>query len=297
MKMTNSMVIYSKQKENHKMAPDSNTLTHSGASSFSQRGLAKVYDLSGKVVEEVKLPEVFSTAYKPVVIQRAVLAAQSAKRQPYGINPLAGKRTSAHYHGKRKYRYTMMNKEMARIARIHGKVGSMSMRARFVPQAVKGRRAHGPKAERVWLQKINNKELQLAIRSALAAASNKELVAAHGHRFERELPVIIIDDFENIKKTKDMKNVLEAVIGSAEMDRAAERKIRAGKGKMRGRKYRKRKGPLLIFSKQCESVKASQNIPGVDVAVADNLNIESLAPGAKAGRLIVLTKSALQKLS
>jgi len=260
------------------------------------RGLTKVYDLDGNVKEEIQLPEIFSTAYKPVVIQRAVLAAQSARRQPYGTNPLAGKRTSAHYHGKRKYRYSMMNKEMARIARIHGKIGYMAMRARFVPQAVKGRRAHPPKAEKIWMQKINAKELQLAIKSALAATADKELVKSRGHLFEKELPIIFIDDFENVKKTKDVKKILLAVVGHAELARAEKKKIRAGKGKMRGRKYKKRKGPLLIFSKQCDAIKAARNIPGVDVSTADGINIELLASGTHAGRLTVLTKSALQKL-
>ncbi len=257
---------------------------------------AKVYDMSGNAVEEIKLPEIFSTEYKPVVIQRAVLAAQSAKRQPYGTNPLAGKRTSAHYHGKRKYRYSMMNKEMARIARIHGKVGYMAMRARFVPQAVKGRRAHPPKAERIWLQKINNKELQLAIKSAIAAAADRNLVIARGHRFEKDVPIIFVDNLENVKKTKEMEDILEKIIGT-ELQRAKGKKIRAGKGKMRGRKYRKRKGPLMVFSRQCDALKAARNIPGVDVAVADNLDIELLAPGAQAGRLLIATKSALQRLS
>ncbi len=258
--------------------------------------MTKVYDLSGKAVGDVKLPEVFSTVYKPVVIQRAVLAEQSAKRQPYGTNVLAGKRTSAHYHAKRKYRYSMMNKEMARIARIHGKVGYMAMRARFVPQAVKGRRAHPPKAEKIWLQKINAKELQLAINSALAATADKELVKTRGHVFEGELPVIIIDDFENVKKTKQMKEILDKIIGTAELERGAKKRVRAGKGKTRGRKYKKSKGPLLVFSRHCDGLKAANNIPGVDAAVAGEISAEKLAPGTQAGRLTVLTKAALQKL-
>lgn len=271
--------------------------TNMAIDSPEARGLTKVYDLSGNVKEEIKLPEIFSTAYKPVVIQRAVLAAQSAKRQPYGTDPLAGKRTSAHYHGKRKYRWTMMNKEMARIARIHGKVGYMLWRARFVPQAVKGRRAHPPKAEKIWLQKINAKELQLAIKSALAATADRNLVSERGHLFERELPIIIIDDFENVKKAKDVKKILLAVVGSKELERAEKKKVRAGKGKMRGRKYKKRKGPLLIFSKPCDAIKAARNIPGIDAAAAESLDIELLAPGTRAGRLAILTKSAVQKLS
>jgi large subunit ribosomal protein L4e len=190
----------------------------------------------------------------------------------------------------------MMNRELARIARIHGKVGYLSLRARFVPQAVKGRRAHPPKAERVWLQRINKKEMRLAIKSALAATLDKRLVSARGHKSEKEPPIIIVDDFENVKKTKEAESILEKVIGNAEMERAKEKKVRAGVGKLRGRKYRKKKGPLIILSKECNALKSSRNIPGVDVTSADSISIEHLAPGAHAGRLTVITKSALQKL-
>mgnify|MGYP001598407987 CR=1 FL=1 len=117
----------------------------------------KVYDLEGNAVGDVELPKVFSTSYRPDVIKRAVLAQQSAKRQPYGTDPLAGLRSSAHYHGSRHYRYAMMNKEMSRMPRIHGKVGYMAWRGRVAPQTVKGRRAHPPKAEKNWEKKINKK--------------------------------------------------------------------------------------------------------------------------------------------
>src|SRR3989338_6365349 len=119
--------------------------------------MPKLYDINGNEMGEAKLPKIFSYEYRPEVIKRAVLASQSKRRQQYGANPLAGFRSSAHYHGKRKYRFSMMNKEMARISRIHGKVGYLAFRARIVAQAVKGRKAHPPKAEKIWSQKINKK--------------------------------------------------------------------------------------------------------------------------------------------
>ena len=51
---------------------------------------AKLYDLDGKEAGEIELPAVFSTPFRPDVIKRAVLAQQSAGRQPYGTDPLAG---------------------------------------------------------------------------------------------------------------------------------------------------------------------------------------------------------------
>ncbi len=254
--------------------------------------MPKIYDLSGNA-REIKLPEIFGTAYRPDVIKRAVLAAQSAKRQPYGANPLAGKRSSAHYHGRRKYRFTMMNREMARISRIHGKVGYLAMRARVVPQAVKGRKAHPPKAEKIWLQSVNKKEMALAIKSAIAATANAELTA---NRSSGPLPIIVEDNFESMKKAKDVREFLKKIKMDNELKRCEKKKVRAGKGKMRSRKYKSKKGLLMLVSKKCDAIKAAKSLPGVDIATADNINIEMLAPGTQAGRVALFTESALQKL-
>ena len=253
----------------------------------------KLYDLEGKEAGSVDLPSVFSTPYRPDVIKRAVLAQQSAKRQPYGTDPLAGLRSSAHYHGSRHYRFKMMNVEMSRMPRIHGKVGYMAWRARVAPHAVKGRRAHPPKASKIWLQKINQQERNLAIRSALAASTSPELLKMRGHTHQS--PIIFTDDFDNVKSTKEVYGLLEKVAG-AELERAEKRKVRAGKGKMRGRRYQQKKGPLVIFPKTCPAIKASRNIPGIDAISVSNINVELLAPGTQAGRLIITTKSAIEAL-
>lgn len=256
--------------------------------------MTKVYDISGKVVEEIELPLLFSTPVREDVIKRAVLAIQANGRQPYGTDPLAGKRSSAHYHASRHYRFTMMNKELARISRIHGKVGYLNLRARVVPQAVKGRKAHPPKAEKIWSQKINEKERLLAIKSALAAATVIELVRKRGHKAD-EVPIIFTDDFENISRSKDARALLEKIMNK-ELERCSEKKIRAGKGKMRGRKYVTKKGPLIIVSKKCGIMKAAQNITGVDIVQVSQLNAELLAPGTHVGRLAIFTKSSLAEL-
>jgi large subunit ribosomal protein L4e len=254
---------------------------------------AKVFDLNGEQSGEIELPDLFSTPYRPDVIKRAVLAQQSAGRQPYGTDTLAGLRSSAHYHGSRHYRFTMMNKEMSRIPRIHGKVGYMTWRARVAPHAVKGRRAHPPKAEKVWLQKVNQKEKMLAIKSALAASANRALLSTRGHTSES--PVIFVDDFEAMKNTKKVVELFGKTL-ARELERTEKRKVRAGIGKMRSRRYRVKKGPLVILAKNCPALKAARNIRGVDAVSAENVNAELLAPGTQAGRLIVTTKSALHAL-
>ncbi|MFH1420726.1 MAG: 50S ribosomal protein L4 [Candidatus Aenigmatarchaeota archaeon] len=256
---------------------------------------AKVFDLSGTVVRNIELPKVFDTDYKPSVIARAVLSTLSKLRQPYGSDKMAGKRSSAHYHAARHYRYSMMNKELARLPRLHGNVGYMSMRVRNAPQAVKGRKAHPPKVEKIWSEEINAKERILAIKSALAACTDMTLVISRGHRVKTN-PTIVTDDFENLDKTKNVFDVLEKIGMKEEFKRCSRRKVRAGKGKLRGRKYRTKTGPLVVVSKMCPLLKSALNIPGVDTSTAGNLNALLLAPGCQAGRALVITESALQEL-
>ena len=118
-----------------------------------------------------------------------------------------------------------------------------------------------------------------------------------GHRIDHHMvPIIIVDTAEDVKKTKDVRNFLEKMGLKAEMERCAIKKVRAGKGKTRGRKYTKKKGPLIVASKECSLLKAARNIAGVDAVAINNVNSELLAPGTHAGRLLIITKSALNKL-
>lgn len=258
--------------------------------------MVKVFDLQGKEVGEVELPKVFKTDFRPDLIIRAVLAMQSHNRQPYGTDPLAGKRTSAYYHGLRKGPHHMMNREMSRMKRIHGGAPGLEMTARFIPGVVKGIKAHRPLAEKIWDRKINKKENNLALKSAIAATSDLELVSKRHKISDVELPLIIADDIQSVKKTKDIEKILDALKLSLDIERAKVKKVRPGKGKMRGRRYKKKKSVLFIVSKDSGIVKAAKNIAGVDVCNVSNVNIELLAPGTQAGRLTVFDKSAINKL-
>ena len=72
--------------------------------------------------------------------------------------------------------------------------------------------------------------------------------------------------------------------------------LRAGTGKLRTRKYKKKIGPLIIVSKETKIINAAKNISGVEVVDVKKLNIELLAPGAEPGRVSVWTKDAVEKL-
>jgi len=256
-----------------------------------------VYGIKGEVKGNLNIAKTFSQKVRPDLIKRAVLAEQSRERQAYGADPLAGKRTSAHYHGRRGIRHSMMNREMARMKRIHGS-GFLHMRARFVPQAVKGRKAHPPTADRNWELKINKKEKMKALFSAVSATVDRELLAKRGHRIEnvKHIPLVIDDKFSQLAKAKDVTELFSALGLGEEMERVSEKKIRAGRGTTRGRKYVRKKGPVIIINEDKGVMKAAGNLPGFDVVGVKELCVEVLAPGTVPGRFSIWTKSALNEM-
>ncbi|MDI6888303.1 MAG: 50S ribosomal protein L4 [Methanocellales archaeon] len=240
--------------------------------------------LSGKVKGKVELPKVFEEEYRPDLIKRAVLAAQANRLQPYGPDIYAGMRTSAEGWG--------TGRGVSRAPRIKG--GSRVAR---VPQAVGGRRAHPSKPQKILSEKINAKERRKAIRSAIAATANAELVKSRGHKFGAKVPLVVENSLEKVKKTSDVIEFLQTANLWDDVLRAkGGKKIRAGKGKMRGRKYKRKKSLLIVVSEDRGISKAACNLPGVDVVTVNQLNAELLAPGTQPGRLTIWTKSALSKL-
>ena len=245
-----------------------------------------VYSIQGEVKEEIELPAIFNEEYRPDLIKRAVLSAQSARIQPWGNDPMAGKRTSAESWGS--------GRGVAMVPRIKG--GS---RTAFIPQAIGGRKAHPVRAEKNHHERINTKERRFAIRSAVAATTNADLVSGRGHICENieQLPIIVEDDLEAVKTAKETRAVFEKLGVYDDVIKAKNSKhIRAGRGKTRGRKYKQGKGPLVVVGEDKGISLGARNHAGVDIVVADNLNAELLAPGTHAGRLTIFTKSAVEKL-
>ncbi len=258
---------------------------------------ANVYDIDGKVKGQTSIPPAFSLEVREDLIARAFLSIMSKSRRSYSRDTMAGKRTSARYHGRRSVFHSMANKEMARGPRITGQ-GYLDMRLRFAPHAVKGRLAHPPLGKRIFYERINNKERRAAILSAIAATSDKAFVSKSGHKLPNiELPIIVSDDLQKITKTKDVEKLFIALGLGDEMERLSVKKIRAGRGKMRGRKYRIKTGPIIVVGKNEGIVKAAKNMAGVDIIEVSNINAGLLAPGGKPGRLAIWTESAIQWLA
>lgn len=246
-----------------------------------------VFDIGAKIIEEISLPPVFGVPVRKDLIRRAYLSAFTAMLQPKGRDPLAGKRTTARSWG--------VGRGIARVPRLP------NGRAAFISFARGGHAAFPPRPDRVIHERINKKERAYAIASTLAATANVELVKARGHVFSLSaLPVVIVDDAEkNIRKAKEAKEFLVRIGVWEDIERSYERiRIRAGKGKMRGRKYVEPRSVLFILSSyESPFAKAVRNFPGVDIATPGNLSVLHLAPGGVPGRLTVITRSALNEIS
>ncbi|MBU0757261.1 MAG: 50S ribosomal protein L4 [Nanoarchaeota archaeon] len=256
-----------------------------------------VKTITGEVKGKVRLPSQFNEEIRPDLVKRAVLAIQSHKRQPYGSDPEAGKKYSSKLSRRRRDYKGSYGIGISRVPRkiISHRGTRFNWIAATAPNTVGGRRAHPPKAGKNWDMKLNKKERRKATRSALSATMISELVKERGHIFT-DYPVILEDAFEKIDKSKELILALGKMGFGEELSRTNERSIRAGKGKMRGRKYKYKKGPLLVVSDKCKLVKASKNILGMDVVQVTDVNAEILAPGGAVGRLTLFTESAIGRL-
>lgn len=258
----------------------------------------KILDLNGNENGEISLPEYFNETIREDLIWRAFITERANMRQKYGAYPRAGIDYSAKISRRRQDYKGSYGHGISRVPRkvLIKRGNRMYWVGAVSPETVGGRRAHPPKSEKIFDRKINTKEKRKALRSAILASLNKELSSKRGHFVPKNYPFAITDDFENIKKTKEVVAFLEKLGFKKELQRGKIKKIRAGKGKMRARPYKKKKSLLLVVSKNCPLIKSSRNIPGIDVSVVNYLNVNLLSPGGIPGRVTLFTKSAIEKI-
>merc|ERR1719235_378886 len=156
------------------------------------------------------------------------------------------------------------------------------------------------KVWRRWHRKVNVTQKRHAIVSAVAASALPPLVMARGHRVDdvSEFPLVVSDGAQSMQKTKQALEMLENLGCGTELTKVnASKKLRSGKGKMRGRKYTMRRGPLIIYGEDSGISRAMRNLPGVEAASINRLNLLQLAPGGSFGRLCIWTEEAFKKLN
>ncbi|MEW6528938.1 MAG: 50S ribosomal protein L4 [Candidatus Micrarchaeota archaeon] len=248
---------------------------------------SKIYSLDGVVEEEIELPECFSELIRPDLIKRAVLSDESRLYQPKGAFPRAGLQTSAVYNGRKDDFGSLKNIGQAKLPREVGAKGQHG-KVKRIPSAVKGRRAHPPKTQKILIEQMNKKEYKKALRSAIAATMNT--------RSEKTLPIIFNNSFEEIKKTNQVLSVFEK-FGIAKDIEKAKIKTKALSGTRRVRsKSKYTPKSILVIVKEGAVLKAARNLAGVDAIRVSELKVRHLAPGTHAGRFTVFSENAIEEL-
>ena len=251
----------------------------------------QVFNLQGEAGTTIDLPKVFETPIRPDVIKRVVIAQQSHRLQPQGRDPMAGRKTTAISMG--------TGFHLSRVPRVKGSKYPKAQQAAFAPGTVSGRQAHPPRSEKDIYKRINRRERLLAIRSAIAATANKNLVLSRGHIVPdtQSFPVVVSDDLQSLNRTGEAMGFFGKIGLLPDLERVDKSlRVRAGRGKTRGRRTRHGVGPLVVIHEDKGIRKAMSNFLGVDVVKAERLSAELLAPGTNPGRLTIWTISALNNL-
>lgn len=238
------------------------------------------------------MPTVLCSPLRPDLVRYIHMNMSKNKRQAYALSPKAGYGTAAESWG--------TGRAVARIPRVPGGGTHRAGQAAFGNMCRGGGMFAPTKIWRRWHRRVNVTMKRHAVATALAASTIPPLVMARGHRIGdvSELPLVVSTDAEKITKTKDAAKLLNALGCQEELDKvSASRKARGGVAKLRNRKYTMRRGPLVIYEKDDGIVRSFRNIPGVDTACVDRLNLLKLAPGGTFGRFVIWTEAAFKKLN
>lgn len=161
------------------------------------------------------------------------------------------------------------------------------------------------KVWRKWHQRTPLAQKRFATASAIAASSSAALLMARGHDVSTvpEVPLVVSSTAfagAAIAKTKSAVALLKAVGAGPDVEKVkASKKTRAGKGKLRGRRHRQRRGPLVVYEPEKdgkELMRAFRNIAGVETSSVYALNLLQLAPGGHLGRFVIWTSAAFSAL-
>jgi large subunit ribosomal protein L4e len=255
----------------------------------------EIYKLDGSTNGSIDLPKCFSAKIRNDLISKVIES--KVRKQPYAPNPVAGSQHSA--SGLLAHRRHVWKSQYGRgISRVPRKV--MSVRgsqfnwvAASTPNARGGRRAHPPKViAMLSMNKINKKEMTLALTSAISASASKKQVQEKYETIDNleRLPIVVESKITTLK-AKELLNSLSKILGEKLANIAfKEKSIRAGKGKLRGRKYKSNAGMLLVIGKE-EKIKTTK----IEVIDVNKLGVYDLARGGQ-GRLTLYTEQAIKQL-
>jgi large subunit ribosomal protein L4e len=259
---------------------------------------AKLLDTNGKDKGTIDLPKCFSQKIREDIIAKVLETKKS--EQPFAPSPVAGKQHAA--KGKLVHRRHVWRSGYGRgMSRVPRKMmtrrgSQFGWEAAEVPFARGGMRAHPPKViSRINTLKINKKELKTAFESALSASADEKHVTKRYKRLKNKkaegIPFVVDSKLLSLK-TKELVSSIKKILGKDLSELAIkEKKVRKGRGKLRGRKYKSNAGVLLVVGKK-EKLKTKS----FEVKNSGNLGVSDLARGGP-GRLTIYTEQAIKELA
>jgi len=250
------------------------------------------YDNPAEKSGTIVMPHVLSSPLRPDLVKYVHMNMSKNHRQAYAPKDKVGYDTAAESWG--------TGRAVARIPRVPGGGTHRAGQAAFGNQARGGGMAHPLKIWRRWHRKVNVKEKRAAVCAALAASCLPPLVMARGHRIGEvpELPLVVSDGIESLTKTKVAVETLKKLGCGEDMQKVIDSKrVRAGHNKARNKRYKMRRGPMVVYKEDNGIVKAMRNIPGVETADVTKLNLLKLAPSGVFGRFMIWTEGAFKYLN
>ncbi len=255
----------------------------------------KIFDMNGKEKGTIELPKYFESEIREDIVSKVLEARK--RQQPYSPSPVAGKQHSAKgliVHARHVWR-SGYGRGQSRVPRkIFSRKGSQfNWEGAEVPQARGGMRAHPPKVIQFINElKINKKELKIAFASSLAATGSEKYILkkySSIEKMDKKAPFIISSEITKLK-TKQILEELKIILGNLYEVAIRKKSIRAGRGKLRGRKYKSTAGMILVLGND-EELKTKL----FEVKKTNELNVVDLANGGL-GRLAVYTEKAIKDL-
>merc|ERR1712224_694574 len=234
----------------------------------------------------------FACGVRPDIVAMVHTNLLKNTRQPYAVSSRSGQKVAGKSLG--------TGRALARIPRLSGG-GTHRSGQGAIGNMCRGGRMNAPtKIWRRWHSKVGVNVKRYAMVSALSASSIPPLVMARGHRIEcvPEIPLVLDSSIESVSVTAKALTIINALGCGPEIKRSsASSHIRSGRGKMRNRRFLSCKGPLIIHAHDYGITRAFRNLPGVNVARVEAINLLQIAPGGHLGRFLIWSEPAIASMN
>jgi len=256
----------------------------------------QIIDINGIKAREIATG-IFESEIRSDIVQKLIEIERFDEKQPYAPFTWAGMNTSA--SGNVKHNRHVWKTDRGRGTsrypkkRMSDKGSHFVWVAAIIPGVRGGRRAHPPKIPRTEI-KINKKEKLLALKSALAMVASldqlkKKYSTLNSMDTKLKFPLVIDSKLLSLK-SKGFFEALNKIFGKELFNLAVQEKtVRAGRGKMRGRKYKQNAGMLLVIGN-----KEKMKISGIDVVNVKEMKLRQLAENG--ARITMFTEEAVKDI-